>query len=231
MALDARRQLFVDQYLLSWNATRAAIEAGYSARSAYSQGSRLLKNDEVQQAIRERMAALTMQADEVLYRLTEHARADIGQFVGKSIPELIEHPMTRLIKEIDHEIRAKKEVDIGTSGEYPGMFLTLDRELGYINKSIAEGKWVSDAQKKFKAAVEREGSGYVQPGEDRPVSHFVKADQAINLIKAMYAYKMYDHTRKESLLDRWANAGKSERNRLMSKVQDMAKRGLLYFMN
>jgi len=106
LALDARRQLFVDQYLLSWNATRAAIEAGYSARSAYSQGSRLLKNDEVQQAIRERMAALTMQADEVLYRLTEHARADIGQFLGKSIPELIEHPMTRPIIEIDHGDKA-----------------------------------------------------------------------------------------------------------------------------
>lgn len=105
MALDARRQKFIDEYLLRWNATQAAIEAGYSARSAYSQGSRLLKNDEVQQAIRERMAALTMQADEVLYRLTEHARADMGEFMGKSVPELIAHPMTRLIKEIDHEVR------------------------------------------------------------------------------------------------------------------------------
>lgn len=48
---DLRPQImiFVTEYLKSGNATQAAIAAGYSEKSAYSQGSRLLKNDEVQQ--------------------------------------------------------------------------------------------------------------------------------------------------------------------------------------
>lgn len=47
-----RRRTFVEQYLLSGNATKAAIAAGYSKRTAYSQGNRLLKNAEVKLAIR-----------------------------------------------------------------------------------------------------------------------------------------------------------------------------------
>ncbi len=39
--------MFKSEYLLCGNATEAAIQAGYSKRSAYSQGQRLLKNDEI----------------------------------------------------------------------------------------------------------------------------------------------------------------------------------------
>lgn len=41
--------IFVTEYIKSGNATQAAIAAGYSEKTAYSQGSRLLKNVEVQQ--------------------------------------------------------------------------------------------------------------------------------------------------------------------------------------
>jgi phage terminase small subunit len=48
---DLRPQImiFVTEYIKSGNATQAAIAAGYSEKTAYSQGSRLLKNVEVQQ--------------------------------------------------------------------------------------------------------------------------------------------------------------------------------------
>lgn len=54
MALNAMRQAFVEAFC--GNATEAALKAGYSPRSAYSQGQRLLKNDEVKAAIAERNA-------------------------------------------------------------------------------------------------------------------------------------------------------------------------------
>lgn len=54
MALTRRRQRFVEAY--AGNATGAAIAAGYSEKTAYAQGHRLLKNVEVAQAIREREA-------------------------------------------------------------------------------------------------------------------------------------------------------------------------------
>jgi predicted helicase len=40
--LNARQQKFVDAYLVKPNATQAALDAGYSPKTAYSQGNRLL---------------------------------------------------------------------------------------------------------------------------------------------------------------------------------------------
>jgi phage terminase small subunit len=50
-SLTLRRQKFVSEYVETGNATQAATLAGYSPRTAYSQGSRLLTFVEVQQAI------------------------------------------------------------------------------------------------------------------------------------------------------------------------------------
>ena len=46
-----KRQVFAKEYLVDRNATQAAIRSGYSERTAYSQGSRLLKHVEVQTEI------------------------------------------------------------------------------------------------------------------------------------------------------------------------------------
>lgn len=51
MALTPRQQRFVDEYLTDLNATQAAIRAGYSATTAQQQGSRLLLNVVVAEAI------------------------------------------------------------------------------------------------------------------------------------------------------------------------------------
>lgn len=56
MALTAMRERFVDEYLVDLNATQAAIRAGYSPKTAYSMGQRLLKDVEVQAAIQEARA-------------------------------------------------------------------------------------------------------------------------------------------------------------------------------
>ena len=49
--LHQRRTRFVKEYLIDQNATRAAQAAGYKESSAYSQGQRLLKDDEIRHAI------------------------------------------------------------------------------------------------------------------------------------------------------------------------------------
>lgn len=48
------QQRFVEEYVIDFNATQAAIRAGYSAKAARTQGMRLLTNDAVKEAIRER---------------------------------------------------------------------------------------------------------------------------------------------------------------------------------
>lgn len=54
--LTQKQQLFVNEYLVDLNATQAAIRAGYSVKTAAEQGSRLLTNVKIQDAIEEEMA-------------------------------------------------------------------------------------------------------------------------------------------------------------------------------
>ena len=51
--MNERQKRFVAEYIKDYNATQAAIRAGYSERTAYSQGNRLLKNVEIKKAIKE----------------------------------------------------------------------------------------------------------------------------------------------------------------------------------
>jgi phage terminase small subunit len=59
-----KKQLFVKEYLIDKNATRAAKVAGYKAKTAYSQGQRLLKDVEVAAAIAEGLDAQRKDAEE-----------------------------------------------------------------------------------------------------------------------------------------------------------------------
>lgn len=45
--LSSRQERFIQEYLIDANATQAATRAGYSRKTAYSQGQRLLKHVEV----------------------------------------------------------------------------------------------------------------------------------------------------------------------------------------
>src|SRR5207247_1325037 len=94
--LTSRQRLFVDYYLVHLNATQAAIGAGYSRRTAYSQGQRLLKNVEVAAAVAAAMAAraqrLEVKADRVVLEAARIAFADLGRLVrwGKNGVRLVE---------------------------------------------------------------------------------------------------------------------------------------------
>jgi hypothetical protein len=58
-----KRAAFVREYVKDWNATQAAIRAGYSEATAQEQGSRLLSNAMVKAAIERRMAAVAAVAE------------------------------------------------------------------------------------------------------------------------------------------------------------------------
>ena len=56
MSFSDRHEAFCEEYVKDRNATQAAIRAGYSPKTAYSQGHRLLKNAEVAARISELQA-------------------------------------------------------------------------------------------------------------------------------------------------------------------------------
>ncbi len=59
-----REERFVEEHAKEPNGTQAAINAGYSARSAHVQATRLLKKDKIRQAI-DRLRALSERAVQI----------------------------------------------------------------------------------------------------------------------------------------------------------------------
>ena len=84
--LTRKQQRFADEYLVDANATQAAIRAGYSEKTAYSQGQRLLKNVEVKKYIEEQLERIHNEkiadAQEVMMYLTSVLR-------GESLSEIV----------------------------------------------------------------------------------------------------------------------------------------------
>ena len=48
LKLNEKQKMFCEEYIIDLNATQSAIRAGYSEKTAYSIGQRLLKKVEVQ---------------------------------------------------------------------------------------------------------------------------------------------------------------------------------------
>lgn len=108
MALNEKQQKFADEYLIDRNATQAAIRAGYSKSTAYSQGQRLLKHAEVAAFIdkrREDLAERTeITQDRVLQELWAIATADpndLIQFRRKACPACWGEPEPDVEEELE----------------------------------------------------------------------------------------------------------------------------------
>lgn len=61
--MNHRNQIFVSEYIKTGNATASAIKAGYSEKTSYSIGQRLLKNVEIMQAISKHQQDISKAAD------------------------------------------------------------------------------------------------------------------------------------------------------------------------
>ena len=101
--LTPKQQLFVAEYLKDMIATQAAIRAGYSEKTAYSQGQRLLKHAEIQKAIAEAQAEraerIKIDADWVLrsaVNLHNHCLAEPVLKDGLPVKDADGNPITRV---------------------------------------------------------------------------------------------------------------------------------------
>ena len=84
--LKPKELKFAEEWLKTTNATQSAIKAGYSARTAYSAGNRLLKKVDVKQYIDERLAEMQesniADTNEVMQFLSSTMRGDIPDQFG-----------------------------------------------------------------------------------------------------------------------------------------------------
>ena len=83
--LSAKARRFVEEYPIDFNATQAAIRAGYSARSARSIGAENLTKPDICAALAEKLKELrqkaTRSADEVLAELEHIAFANMQDYM------------------------------------------------------------------------------------------------------------------------------------------------------
>ncbi len=124
--LTPKQAQFVKEYVADFNATQAAIRAGYSKNGAGQTAAHLLKNPKVQAALeieaRTRAAAAEVTAEEVLAELAGIARANMRDYmdIGEDgLPRLNWKRLTRAqaaaLKEVTVDVVA--EVNEGTDDE------------------------------------------------------------------------------------------------------------------
>jgi phage terminase small subunit len=92
-----KQKAFVDAYLVDRNATQAAVKAGYSKKTAKQQGSRLLTNADVQQAVDAGTqhasaiagvtAAWVLQEQQALYTTTKATEPEVARKCLRDIGE------------------------------------------------------------------------------------------------------------------------------------------------
>lgn len=114
MGLNQRQRVFASEYIRTGNATQSALFAGYSEKTASSQGERLLRNVEIKSFIQAEIDRLhdenIMSAKEALSILSDIARGKRDEEV------LMMNPVTgevdRVTKKADNAtvIRAIQEI-------------------------------------------------------------------------------------------------------------------------
>ncbi|MDD3772284.1 MAG: terminase small subunit [Weeksellaceae bacterium] len=85
--MNQKQEKFCREYLIDLNATQAAVRAGYSEKTAYSIGGRLLKNVEIQNRISELQRDLQRASEITAIRILE----ELGQIAFSNIGDLYDN--------------------------------------------------------------------------------------------------------------------------------------------
>jgi len=80
--LTDKQQRFIEEYCIDFNATQAAIRAGYSEKTAHDIGCENLKKPNIAASIKNRLDDLAMSAGEALKRLGDMARGSLSHFTN-----------------------------------------------------------------------------------------------------------------------------------------------------
>lgn len=109
--LTNKQYRFIDEYLIDSNATQAAIRAGYSEKTAYSQGQRMLNNVEVSKLLKEKQQItsqrLNVSRESIIQDLLDIIEAQKEDFPGVAIKGI---EVLNKMQGWDKPIEVKEEV-------------------------------------------------------------------------------------------------------------------------
>lgn len=140
MSLSPQQELFVRQYVLDLNATKAALRSGYNKKNARQHGSYLLSKSDIQAAIKARLERryekIDIKTDDVLRLMRKFAFTDLsgvfevrgGKCYVTDTANLSEDQMACIseIKQTADGVQVKlisREKMIELLGRHMGMFL------------------------------------------------------------------------------------------------------------
>lgn len=135
--LTAKMAVFVERYCVHMNATLAAKEAGYSPKTAKSQGQRLLTNVDIAAAIetakKERSERTKITQDDVLKELGRIAFFDIGKAFT---PDGALKPLDEMDEDTRRALAGLEVVSLTSEGEHIGTLkkVKIADKLGALGK-------------------------------------------------------------------------------------------------
>lgn len=110
--LTDKQKRFIEEYCVDFNATQAAIRAGYSQNTAYSIGEENLRKPDIIGEIKERLESLTLSADETTKMIADMAKANISDYLVKKTVEhtpRVRKGLQELIDELEYRLQLEEE--------------------------------------------------------------------------------------------------------------------------
>lgn len=134
--LNEQRKLFVDEYikLRCKNARQAAINAGYSEKSAQSQSSQILKDSEVQEYLKQRKTEISQDLKQEFIFDALEARKVMFEILNN--PEAADRDRIAVAKDFLDRAGFKPAEELNLSGNVNNPFAGLSTE--ELKKMIGE---------------------------------------------------------------------------------------------
>ncbi len=135
MSLNNKQRKFIDAYLLSMNATTAAKQAGYSQKTAYSIGQRLLKSDEIKMEIDQQLEAVhedqrrsfIMLAGEAVIALQDVVRNGRGLAKVNAANSILDRSGHKPVDRVQSDVNANVHADVNVEDARTELLEKLNR--------------------------------------------------------------------------------------------------------
>jgi len=183
--LSDKQRAFIETYATNgFNATAAAREAGYAHPSKFAY--RLVRNAKIREAIEIRFKERIMTAEEVLARLTEQARGDIGNYLDDEgnvdFEQLKADGKAHLVKSIS-DSKYGKRVEFYSSqrameimGKYHRLFAERIESISFDMNRLSDRQLerLSSGDKLIDVLLQREEYDVTIDGESQTIEKDVK---------------------------------------------------------
>ena len=144
---NAKRELFCQELVKDWNRTQAAIRAGYSERTAYSLGNRLLKFVEVSERIEYLVSQIlsrhAIEQDDIIEELRAIGFSNILDYIEPEERDVkikdFKHMHTKIKRKRFKPVQSIKETKYGVEFRLYDKISALDKLGQYFNMWKGEG--------------------------------------------------------------------------------------------